>query len=368
MVKSNMNFIIACKYGKYNDVKFHINNYVDILYKDEDGDTGLMYACRGNFHKIVKLIIDHNKETMLQCNNYQDTALTLACFYNAYKSIEILIKNGVDLEQQNKYNETGFTIACQKYHVDIIKLLIKRNVNINHQNKFGDTGLMYICQRGDEHIAELLINKNVDIYKQNERYNTCFHIACQYNKINIIKLLIKHHFNVEYQNNFGHTGFTIACLYQNIETIKLLLKNNVNYEHKIKNGITGLVYIFREKNIELIELLLNYIDIDNNLKYVLMKYYNKLKYANDLNIQNFYNNFLKLNISDESDLDHNAIISYLISFNYYNLYKKLYANHIFNNDQLELIYTQARCTKFNQESLNLNKTYNNLVYLSLGID
>ena len=64
--------------------------------KNNNGDTGFMYACHHGHKGIVKLLLSHPK---------------------------------IDLNAKNDNASTAFILACKKGHKDIVKLLL-RNSNI----------------------------------------------------------------------------------------------------------------------------------------------------------------------------------------------------------------------------------------------
>ncbi|EAX85562.1 ankyrin repeat protein, putative [Trichomonas vaginalis G3] len=69
-------------------------------------------------------------------NNYRDTPLHYACYYNSIDVVKFLLTlDGIDINAQNKVENTPLHEACRKNNQEIIKILLGfRTINISIRN------------------------------------------------------------------------------------------------------------------------------------------------------------------------------------------------------------------------------------------
>jgi ankyrin repeat protein len=82
-------FMIACRYGNYNEVEFMIENDPDINKQDFMGWTSLMKASFGGYPKIVELLLSQNADPWLFSID-RENALQLAYYRRNGRIIEML--------------------------------------------------------------------------------------------------------------------------------------------------------------------------------------------------------------------------------------------------------------------------------------
>lgn len=96
--------------------------------------------------------------------NQQKNHLGIPIFYDALKTnnleiISYLLAQGVSLSEP--YNEGGYTpfvYACLYCQLATIELIVKENINVNQQTDSGITGFHVAAQRGNLEILEYLFN------------------------------------------------------------------------------------------------------------------------------------------------------------------------------------------------------------------
>lgn len=164
-------------------------------YKEER----LLDACCENNIPLVKSLIE-NKVNVSYQNKSGETALSLAGFFNYIEIIEILIENGVNIEDEHTKAPftdvyfTTFTWACFFGNFDLVKLLIDKKINIEHGNRYGETGLMKACyptSHSGAKVINLLLENGADAYSKSKNNKSAYQLANKKNKKIILDYQLK---------------------------------------------------------------------------------------------------------------------------------------------------------------------------------
>ena len=176
---------------------------LDINFKNNEGWTALMIACRNSNStsslETVKVLIEEGSDLNLQ-NNYGLTALMLAC-YNSNKNssletVKTLIKAGSDLNLQNKNGFSALMLASRYSNTEsslkTVEALIKAGSDLDLQNKNGWTALMMASRYSNNdsslETVEALINAGSDLDLQNKEGLTAFELS--FKDLNQRKLML----------------------------------------------------------------------------------------------------------------------------------------------------------------------------------
>lgn len=77
--------------------------------------------------------------------------------------VDILVKNGVDVNVRNKNGETPLLCAIkstenQRPNVDMVRLLLEYKADVNCRDMWGKSALHYASNHNNSTIIELLLN------------------------------------------------------------------------------------------------------------------------------------------------------------------------------------------------------------------
>ncbi len=93
--------------------------------------------------------------------------ICLACEYNQYEIVELLIKHGADVNQFDFYDQSALIYAVDSGSLDVIKLLIKNGASVNICDSNGVYPLHVAINRQDNEICDYLVTKNAPLNSAN---------------------------------------------------------------------------------------------------------------------------------------------------------------------------------------------------------
>lgn len=132
-----------------------IQEGADVNYKDEYGDSALIKSAEGVDEKTF--------------NEFKkDGIFTIIPDYNSYIQkrldiIDLLLKNGADINTQNAYGQNLLSIAIQCNQPTVLEHLLKKGIDVNAVNKAGVTALMKAASSAeDTKMIKLLLQYGAD--------------------------------------------------------------------------------------------------------------------------------------------------------------------------------------------------------------
>ena len=154
--------ISAAINGNIENVRLLLDRGVNINFKDNYGDTALMWASSEDNIYIVEILLNHGANIDL-LDDDGDTALDLAVGDGNTDIIELLLEHGAEVNIQNEFGETAL-IKASRYRrrdmdfvrLDIVRLLLDGGASPYLQNNNGDTALTMASRYGHTDIVDLL--------------------------------------------------------------------------------------------------------------------------------------------------------------------------------------------------------------------
>ena len=218
----------------------------DLNIEDGNGDTALHIGVENV--EVVKCLLESDRST---CHIYNEKGLTpfhKAIANGVMASVEIMMKNGVNILQtrNDKFQNAPIHIAC--IHSRLKVLLGCTNCDPNQQNAVGNTALHIVCRMrtGRElqflevltstpGINPTLVNhEGIAPFEVVENSgSTILHNACTKRNSTIVELLVKNGANVLKTDRHGDAPIHIACKYSNLETlfpVVVILTNRIKME------------------------------------------------------------------------------------------------------------------------------------------
>jgi len=248
------------------------NIFVDICYIQFEFSL-LIYICKSNNFKILKLIIDNIDKKYINYSDYlYISPLFVSCKNNNIEIIKYLLKNGAT----DSSKESVFSPLCYNNNFEIIKLLIEYNFNVNVIDNKNCTPLVYAAKNDNLEIIEYLLNNGAKMNVKNSESPLIF--ACMNNNYVIVEYLLKARVNVNATEfkifNNGKNALFFACDNNNLKMVKLLINYKINMNCNFGYKVLHPLHIAC---------------VNNNYKLV------KLLIQNNINLHNFelsFNDFI----------------------------------------------------------------------------
>lgn len=137
--------------------------------------------------------------------------------------VQMLLEQGVNLDQAGKDFLTPLCLAVQIENIKIVRLLIEAGAQINSGYYLP---LVLATQIGQFEIVRFLIESGADINRQqgDPPSITTLHMAASYNRLKIVHCLLANGAEIEARDFEGWTPLMSAVAKGSIEVVKLLIE------------------------------------------------------------------------------------------------------------------------------------------------
>lgn len=188
----------AARDGDKHSVKSLLTQNVPVNYKNELGQTSLMWASCNGHSAIVTMLL----EAGAQVN---------------------VLGRGM----------TPLMLAAMFGHVNIVHQLLKARDaqdSINRQNEQGMTALMFSCFAGDATIINLLLDAKAQVDIANETGATALMVAVCQNKPDVVRALLRDKIirqQIDMRDKDGNSALMLAAFYGYAEICAILLQKKL---------------------------------------------------------------------------------------------------------------------------------------------
>lgn len=242
---ANKELIEAAINSNLDELKELIKSNININYKDQYGNTALMYAVKNGDIDIVNYLLLKGADPNI-INNLQQTSLILAVDRDNLSNI-------LDKSYSSKELELLFK---SDNNYPIVRSLLIKGANPNLRDYLGRTPLYLAAEYGDLRCLNLLLGvHSVDVNIKDIFGYTPLMAACRTNQKNIVKILVKHPniklnaqstglTSLSNSNNLnegtGLTALMVAASMNRATIVKMLLRAGADYKITDYNGRNAL--------------------------------------------------------------------------------------------------------------------------------
>ncbi|XP_034301452.2 ankyrin repeat domain-containing protein 50-like [Magallana gigas] len=205
--------------------------------------------------KTVEILLRNGADINL-CSEHGVTPLIVACFKGHDSTVKLLL-NEVEINSRQKNVDILLFIACLQGHNITVQLLLSNGADINSCDKDGTSPLSAACRNGNDRTVHLLLNKGADINLCGKDGASPLYAACQNGHNITIQILLSNGADINLCDTDGISPLHEACHYGHTRTVQLLLSNGANINLCQKNGTSPLFTACQEGHDNIVKLLLS---------------------------------------------------------------------------------------------------------------
>lgn len=188
----NLPIHAACAKGNLDCVVLLGDRGADIDNKNEDEQTPLHLAATNGHFKVVEVIVQKDRNSVMDEDEDSNTALHLACTNKRAKCVEILLNNGADVQSRNAKKWTPLDCAASVGAIHCAKLLLQYDSPIDPMDRNKTTPLHLAAQNGHNKMILLLLRAGADIAKEDAYGRNMLELAILSRKRNVVKTVLGH--------------------------------------------------------------------------------------------------------------------------------------------------------------------------------
>jgi len=140
-----------------------INAGANVNEKNSSGETVILEACKNGSYLMTKILISLGAD--LNTSKVYDgrSPLIHACANDYLDIIEMLVKNGANVNVDDDVGKNALIFSCCKGNIKAVNILIKAGAVLNSKTNIGWTPLMYASAKGANDIITLLVSKGAHL-------------------------------------------------------------------------------------------------------------------------------------------------------------------------------------------------------------
>ena len=166
-------------------------SYLSGEIQDSCGKTPLYKAVESNRKTIVELLLKNGADIEARNGCFKETALIKAVEQENEEIVGMLIENGANTEVRVNYNNsTPLHLAAEKNFVSIVKILLKNGANIEAEDSKSQTPIYKAIFENNDDIVKIFLAHGARIDNLGFRDITPIHLAVLYNKESILDILL----------------------------------------------------------------------------------------------------------------------------------------------------------------------------------
>lgn len=247
------------------------NKYIDLMYLKLNPDGSyrpltstykqalLILAANYGLNKVVDILLKEgaeiNKGFTGDDNFLTGMALNLAVKNNHVSTVNFLIGEGADLNKIDSRRNYPLLVAIEGRNLKIIQILLNAGADINYKSGLM-TPLMKVAEMGTVEILDLFDKKKLKINLALSG-STALYVACSKNRSEIVERLLQMGADINISNPFHGSPLMIAIKNQHYDVAyRLLSEKSINVERVDEDKNTALMLAAKSNDERLVDLLL----------------------------------------------------------------------------------------------------------------
>ncbi|XP_052678162.1 ankyrin repeat and KH domain-containing protein mask-like [Crassostrea angulata] len=207
-------------------------------------------------YKTVQLLLSNGADINL-CREDGASPLYIACLKGHDRTVKLLLSNGADINLCEENGASPLYIACFNGYDSTVQLLLSNGADINLCQKNRASPLYIACLKGHDRTVKLLLSNGADINLCEENGASPLYIACFNGHDSTVQLLLSNGADINLCQKNGASPLYKACLKGHDRTVKLLLSNGADIHLCQKNGVSPLYIACGNGHDSIVKLLLS---------------------------------------------------------------------------------------------------------------
>ena len=224
--------------GKNRLVAIFISSNVNIMAKNDYGETALHEASINGHSDVAKLLVDNSDKIINEKNHLKQTALHLAVISGHLEVVKILIEKNANAEILDSKYKSPLYYAIQLDRFEIVIHLIENGATINSKRKNKFKPLYIAARKGDIVLAKYFVEKGADVNAKITKYQqTALHEATGKGHLTFVQFLIEQaDAHIGIKDKEGVTALHMACTQGHFEIVQYLVNKKAPIRAKDKEG------------------------------------------------------------------------------------------------------------------------------------
>lgn len=240
-----------------NDLDFFYKNPIFLDVQDDQGQSLLHYAIRGNALDVVFYLLD-NKINPNMASSRGETPIFEAIRKGKIDIVIGLIKHYATINIKNSIGETPLHLACQKGSLQLINLLIENNADIFALNNKGESIIFYALRSNNIDVYDYVRMLSPEIKLKDAKENTLLHLASMLGSMVMVEHLFKLKENPHLKNDLKETPIFEAVKKGHSHLLSLFVEFGSYTDLKNKYGETLYDIAQRNEVEEVVDFLMRH--------------------------------------------------------------------------------------------------------------
>ncbi|KAK2786337.1 hypothetical protein FQN53_006705 [Emmonsiellopsis sp. PD_33] len=190
---------------------------------------------------IVQLLLKEGANLNFQGKGYDDT-LSIVSSRGHIEILQLLLQKGADVDSPSHPHGTPLFAAAAKGHTEIVQLLLSRGAKITMT---GESALIVAAFRGRDDTVQLLLHNGADVNFLASSHTTALRSAASQGYTKTVQLLLDNGADVNLMSGNNHTALVAAVIEDHTDTVRVLLQNGADV--RIRYGKRSLLEVARQR-------------------------------------------------------------------------------------------------------------------------
>ncbi|KAJ5983605.1 hypothetical protein N7481_005704 [Penicillium waksmanii] len=183
-----------------------------------------------------------------------------ACEKGFRRLVIAMIENGTEIDGLSWSSETPLSLASENGHAKVVRTLIQQGATVNTRSDHQMSPLVQASLRGHKEVVRILIDNgaNIDAHDQPWRYTPLTAASSKGHK-DIVQILVDKGADIERVDGLKWTPLVRAMRYANHKAIvRFLLERGADIDVQDKDGHTALIQAVIHSDAEIVKLLIDF--------------------------------------------------------------------------------------------------------------